>query len=163
MKKRLISEYSSFILLFFGILLICMNFYLFAIFVFIIWYCLFGMVGLAFTYSTKGNIRRSNLFLNISIPITLLPFRRAFYYWTKAANVLLSDSGRVLEAYDIAKKVNVNNLYTDNDKSMFFSFWAVLLSGLGDKEGALKYVEIAQQLPHKECHNDYLENLKKQL
>ncbi|GLC83283.1 hypothetical protein LBYZC6_53970 [Lacrimispora brassicae] len=121
------------------------------------------MVGLAFILSAMKKTKLSNFFLNISIPMTLLPFRKAFYYWTKAVNVILADSTCISEAYEITKKVNPDNLYTDNNKSFFFSFLAALLYDLGNKEMALNYLEMAQQLPHKKLFDEHLEKLKKQI
>ena len=41
---------------------------------------------------------------------------------------------------------------------MFFSFFAALLGDLGDKEEALKYIEISQQLLHNAGLDEYLKN-----
>lgn len=163
MIKRRVSEYSSFVVSLLGILLICIRLYLPAIIVFIVWYCLFGMVGLAFSCSTKGNVKLSNFFLNVTIPVTLLPFRKAFYYWTKSVNVVLLNSAHASEAYETAKKVKVDNLYTDNNKSFFYCFFAALLNDLGDKESAIKYMEISEQLPHKQFVDVSLDKLKKEI
>lgn len=54
--------------------------------------------------------------------MTLMPFRKSFYYWTKAVNVLLLNPAEVSEAYEIAQKVNVEKLYTDNNRSFFIVF-----------------------------------------
>lgn len=147
-------------LLIFGILLIFMKLYVPAIFVFVIWYCLYGMVGLAFSCSIKGNLKLSNFFLYISVPMTLMPFRKSFYYWTKAVNVLLLNPAEVSEAYEIAQKVNVEKLYTDNNRSFFYCFFAALLNDLGERKKALEYMEMAEQIPHKEFVDVALEKLR---
>ena len=77
--------------------------------------------------------------------------------------VASSDSSRILEVHDIAKKVKVDDLYTDNNKRVFLSFFAALLSGLGDNEEALRYIEMSQELPHKESYNEFLKKLKKEI
>jgi hypothetical protein len=121
------------------------------------------MVGLAFSYSVKNKLKLSNFFLSISIPITLLPFRRAFYYWTKSVNVLFGDPGDLSKAYELAKKVKPDNLYTDNNKCFFFSFYAAILSDSGDKEQARHYLEMAQHLPHKKEFDHTIEQLKEEI
>ena len=160
MIKRRISEYSTFVLLIFGILLIFMRLYVPAIFVFVIWYCLYGMVGLAFTCSIRGNLKLSNFFLYISVPMTLMPFRKSFYYWTKAVNVLLLNPAEVSEAYEIAQKVNVEKLYTDNNRSFFI---VALLNDLGEREKALEYMEMAEQIPHKESVDLALKKIREEV
>ena len=161
MIKRRISEYSSFVILLFCMLLIYYKLLLPAFLVYIIWYCLFGMVGLAFLCNTKGKIKLSEFFLKITIPATLLPLRRSFYYWTKSVNVIMLNPAHVSEAYEIAQKVKVDNLYTDNNKSFFLCFLAALLNDLGQREKAYEYIKISQQLPHNSFVDVTLERLKK--
>lgn len=92
--------------------------------------------------------------------MTLMPFRKSFYYWTKAVNVLLLNPAEVSEAYEIAQKVNVEKLYTDNNRSFFYCFFAALLNDLGERKKALEYMEMAEQIPHKEFVDVALEKLR---
>ena len=160
MKRRLVSEYSSFAILFCVVFLLYFRLWLFALLLYVLWYLLFGMVGLAFSYSVKRKLGLSNFFIKISIPIILVPFRKAFYYWTKAVNVILADSAEAPKAYVIAKKVNPDSLYTDNNRCMFFSFFAALLNDMGDKEKALYYLGKAEQLPHNAALDDTLKKMR---
>ena len=163
MKKRVISEYSSFVILICIVLFYYFKLNLFAFLLSVLWYALFGMVGLAFSLSVKRKTKLSDFFLKITIPITLLPFRKAFYYWTKSVNLIFTDTESVIKAYEIAVKVDPDNLYTDNNKCMFFSFIASLLSDSGNKEKAIQYLERAKQLPHKEALDDTLKKLEEQI
>ena len=158
-NKRLLSEYSSFFMLFCIVLFFYFRFRFVALLLYLLWYLMFGMVGLAYFCSTQRILKLSNFLLKISIPVTLLPFRKAFYYWTKAVNVILVDSTRVSEAYDTARKVNPDSLYTDNNKCMYFSFIAAVIYDIGEKEKALYYLTLAQQLPHKTALDENLKQL----
>ena len=74
--------------------------------------------------------------------------------------MLAAESYHVSEVYEIAKKVKVKHLYTDNNKSIFFSLLAGIHSDLGHHEEALNCIEQSQQLPHREFLNEHLQNLK---
>ena len=92
--------------------------------------------------------------------MTLMPFRKSFYYWTKAVNVLLLNPAEVSEAYEIAQKVNVEKLYTDNNRSFFI---VALLNDLGEREKALEYMEMAEQIPHKESVDLALKKIREEV
>ena len=162
MNKRFVIEISSLIILFLGIILFYYNFRLIALLLYLIWYLIFGMVGLAFYCSTHKKIKMSNFFLAITIPVILLPSRKAFYYWTKAVNSTLADSARASVAYDLAMKVNPDNLLTDNNRCMYFSFVAALLFDTGEKERALHFLALARQFPHKTALDAPLQQLSDQ-
>ena len=162
MRKRRITEYG-------GIILICICF-LFAylqmwwtsILLCLVWYFLFGFVGLAYKTSTMRILSLSNALLMITFPYSLVPFRKAFYYWTKAVNTVLCNPDNpeaTKRAFDLAKKVNPDNLYTDNNKAMFFGFFSALHMDMGNRETAREYLDKATALPHKTQMDEMLVKL----
>ena len=90
------------------------------------------------------------------------PFRKAFYYWTKAINIGLcnpDDQEALRKAFELASKVNPDNLYTDNNKAMFFSYFAALHLDLGSKDIAREYLDRSSALPHRAQLDTMLEKL----
>ena len=132
----------------------------------IIWgicFVFYGFVGLAFFFSTAKKVTLSNLFLRITFYPTLLPFRKSFYFWTKSVNIILKDSTDVERAYSLAEKVNVDNLYTDNNKAMFYAYLASLHSDLGNKSFAEKYIQVARNLPHKKMLDETINQINEEI
>ena len=103
----------------------------------------------------------SDFFIMLTMQKTLLPFRKSFYFWVKSFNVILRDPKNVSLAYEYAQKVNIDNLYTDNNKSMFYSYLASIYADLNQKELFLKYLDMAKKTPHKKMVDITIENLEK--
>lgn len=161
MKKRLISEYFAFVLMFFAVLFFLTKVYIVFLGVLFIWYVLFGFVGIAFILSTMRYIKLSNFFIMVTLPKLLLPFRKSFYFWVKSVNIILKDPKNVSLAYEYAQKVNIDNLYTDNNKSMFYSYLASIYADLNQKELFLKYLDLAKKTPHKKMLDITIGQLEK--
>ena len=163
MKKRYVTEYGGIILVTMGLLFAYLKlWWLFAL-IMVAWYFLFGFVGLAFTTSTMRKLNLSNVLLLITVPTALVPFRRAFYYWTKAVNTTLSSPNNIEaidKALELANKVKPDSLYTDNNKAMFFSFLAALHFDSDNKEVGKTYLDKAISLPHKPQLDSELDKLK---
>lgn len=127
-----------------------------------IWYLLFGFVGLAYKTRTMRKTKLSNLFLYVTMPVTLVPFRKAFYYWTKAINISLRDPDNTeirQKVLDAAIKVNPNHLYADNNKAMFYSFLSAVFLDVKDVESARMYLDKAKALPHSPELNTMIDKL----
>ena len=117
------------------------------------WYAMCGFVGLAFWFSQIKKTALSNFFLAITIRPTLLPFRKAFYLWTKSVNLIQKNPTDIQKAdfekaFALAKKVNPDKLDTYNSKAMFLSWLAVLYYDSGERETAYHCIEEAQSLPY---------------
>lgn len=162
MKNRRITEYGGIILVLIAILFAYMKIWWLCIPLFIIWYFLFGFVGLAYTISTIRILPLSNIFLAITFPVFLLPFRKAFYYWTKSVNVSSAKPvsyEATTKALEYAAQVNPDNLYTHNNKAVFFSFLAALYFDAGNGAMAKEYLDKSSVLPHKRQLDVVLEKL----
>ena len=163
MDKRKLTEYTGIIIVSIGAALLFVPFYWGAGFLFALYHLLYGFTGLAFFFSTARKTSISNLLLGITLAPTLLPFRKSFYYWTKSVNTILQDSSGVEKAYSFAKKVNVDNLSTDNNRSMFYSYLASLHIEMGNKSEAVECIQIALELPHKKELDEPLNNIKESI
>ena len=159
MVKRKITEYAGIVIILLCVILIFLRFYWVAAIVYVLWYILFGFVGLAFYFSSRRKIALSNLFIRITVHPTLLPFGKSFYFWTKSVNLILKDSTNIKKAYSLAEKVNIDNLYIDNNKAMFCSYLASLYNDLGEKTLAEKYIQIAQNIPHNKMLDETINRL----
>jgi len=151
MVKRRLTEYSGQLMMFLCVILLFLRFFWVAAIIYILWYALYGFVGLSFFFSTARKIALSNLLLRVTLYPTLLPFRKSFYFWTKSVNVILKNPADTETAYSLAKKVNVDALCTDNNKAFFLSYLASLYNDLGDKENAYNCIKEAQGIPHKKA------------
>ena len=145
------------------VILICLRYYWSAAIIYVIWYLLYGFVGLAFFFSTARKFFLSNLLLRIAFYPTLVPFRKSFYFWTKSVNKILRDSTDIERAYSLAEKVNIDNLYTDNNKAMFYSYLASLHLDLGNRPLAIKYIDIAKDLPHKKMLDETINRVYEEI
>ncbi len=161
MKKRLISEYSSIILIMAIILLLKLNLYSVAAAICVLWYMLFGFVGVAFSLSIKKKAKLSNIFIVLTLPTLLLPFRKSFYYWVKSVNAVLLNSNNIEKAYGYAQKVNIDGLYTDNNKSMFYAYLAGILLDLNQRGRSVEMINEAKRIPHKAFIDDMIINIEK--
>ena len=164
MRERLISEYSSFVFLFVGLLFFFFRLYTMFYIVLVVWYFLFGFVGLAYLFSTSRKIKLSGLFILLTVPVFLIPFRKALYYWTRAVNTIFKDPSNVEETLKFAKLVNIDNLYTDNNKCMFYSFLSSIYFDLNQRDLSKEYLDKAKRTPHKMVVNiaiEHLDNLLK--
>lgn len=145
------------------VILLFLRFFWGAAVVYIFWYALYGFVGLAFFFSIARKIALSNLLLRLTFHSTLLPFRKSFYFWTKSVNIILIDSTATEKAYSFAKKVNIDGLCTNNNKSMFLSYFASLCNDLGDKEQALNCIQEAQRIPHKKAIDEMINSINDEI
>ena len=119
-------------------------------------YALFGFVGLAHLFSKKKKIKLSNFFLALSFSPTLLPFRKALYFWIKSDNLIRKNPTDIQKAdfekaFALAKKVNMDKFITCNERALFLSYLSVLYFDSGDKEKAYGCMQEAQSLPHNEA------------
>ncbi len=121
------------------------------------------MVELAIYFSVRRKTNLSDFFLEVTIPLYLVPSRKALYYWSKASNKIIKDPTLISEAYELSKKVNPDNIYSDHNKSIFFSFLAALHKDLGNNEEAIKYIEMSINTPHQKKADKMLEDLKAQI
>lgn len=156
MVNRKLTEYLGQILMLLCVILLFMRLFWGAAVLYIVWYALYGFVGLSFFFSTARKIALSNILLNVTFYPTLLPFRRSFYFWTKSVNTILKDSTDTEKAYHLAKKVNIDELCTDNNKAFFLSYLASLYNDLGDKEKAHNCINEAQSIPHKKAIDEMI-------
>lgn len=159
MRKRLISEYAAVLLLFGCLVFLIGRFFWIAAVFWVLWYLLYGFVGLAFSFTSRKKTGASNIFLRITVVPFLLPFRKAFYYWTKSANVTAKNPKDTQKAFELAQKVNVQALYTDNNKTMFYVYYAALSFDMGDGDTALVYIQKAKDLPHREALDEGIDRL----
>ena len=83
MKKRN-SELIPCFMIFLGVLGILTNYTALGNTVLFIWYILFGFVTLGHTMLLKDKLGLSNLFLTVTLPYFLLPYRKAYYYLSKS-------------------------------------------------------------------------------
>jgi len=119
-------------------------------------YILYGFVGLAFWLTGAKKLALSNFFLALTFSPTLLPFRKAFYFWTKSMNLLCKNPKAIQKAefekaFALAKKINIDKLGTDNNRAMVLSFLAPMYYDTGDKEKAYDCIRQAQALPNKKA------------
>lgn len=70
------------------------------------------------------------------------------------------DPARIVEASEILKKVNPNNLHTDNNRSSYFACLAALHIDLGNNQATMNCIEMSSQLPHKDGVDDFVEKLR---
>ena len=156
--------------MFLCVILLLLRFFWGAAILFGLWYVLYGFVGLAHFFSLAREVALSNIFLTITLYPTLLPFRKAFYFWTKSVNIVLKNSTDIEKASTdtaadaekallLAKKVNIDDLYTENNKAMFLSYLVSLYLDLGDKEQAHYYIQEARKMPHKKAIDETLNHI----
>lgn len=163
MVKRKITEYLGQILMLLCIVLLFLQLFWGAAVLYIVWYALYGFVGLSFFFSASRKITLSNILLSVTFYPTLLPFRKAFYFWTKSVNTILKDATNTEKAYSLAKKVDIDKLYTDHNKAFFLSYLASLYTDLGDKEKARKCIDEAQRIPHKKVIDEMINRVKDEI
>ena len=163
MNKRRLTEYAAIIPLCLFLVFAYYRVWWVSAVLYLVWYFLYGFVGLAYAVNTKRMLKLSNFFLAITAPYILLPFRKAFYYWTKAVNVTQKSPDNIeatKKAFELSQKVNVDSLYTDKNKAVFLLFRAALYLDLNDKEAARKYLDKARLLTHNKQTNEILERLE---
>ena len=162
MIKRVLLELSAFIALGLAALFAFMRvWWLFALCL-TTWYLLYGFVGMAYNACAKGRLALSQFFLSITIPFALYPFRRANYYWLKAANLVSSkprDRDASRQALEITGMVDIDGLLTDNNKASFFTFLAALHLDLGNIDLVRIYLDKVKVIPHKSVLDDELKRL----
>lgn len=146
MKKRN-SELIPCFMIFLGVLGILTNYSAFGTIILLVWYCLFGFVTLGHTMLLKDKWKLSALFLTITVPHFLLPYRKAYYYLSKSM-LTLQKSGDVRKALEYAQKVKTKSFDTDNEKSFFYSFLCSLYMDQGDYKNAKENIMAAKELPH---------------
>jgi hypothetical protein len=120
------------------------------------WYVMYGLVGLAFFFSQAKKTAISNFFLWITVCPTLLPFRKAFYFWTKSVNMIQKNPANIEKAdferaFALAQKVRLDCLRSDNNKALFLSYIASMYYDSGDKEKAYSCIQEARGLPCKKA------------
>jgi hypothetical protein len=166
MAKRVISEYIGIVLAAAALVMAYRGFWTAFYPIVLLWYLLYGFVGLASTFNKKRMFKLSEFFLIITLPFLLVPFRKAFYYWIKAMNVIALkpiEVGSVLKALAYTEKVKPASLYTDNNKATFFSFVATLYCGMNNKALARDYLAKAKALPYKEQLSPTIDKLTETL
>ena len=159
MAKRRLTEYSGQFMMIFCVALLCLRIFWAAAAVYLLWYTLYGFVGLAFFLSARKKPAFSNLLLRITIAQTLLPFRKSFYFWTKSTNAILKNPANTKEALYIANKVDIGGLGTSHNKAFFLSYLAALYFDMGDKGKALDCIREARGTPHKEALNEHMDRI----
>jgi hypothetical protein len=159
MAKRRLTEYSGQIVILLCVVLLYLRFFWVAAIVYLLWYTLYGFVGLAFFFSTRRKLTISNLLLRITFSPTLLPFRKSFYFWTESANIILKSPSDTAKAFDLAKKVDVEGLGTDKNKAIFLSFLAALHNDMGDKDKALECIQQAKETAHQEALKEHISHV----
>ena len=134
----------------------------------VVWYALFGFVGLAHLFSRKKKIKLSNSFLALSFSPTLLPSRKAIYFWVKSDNLIRKSPTDIQKAdfekaFALAKKVNLDRFSTYNEKALFLSYLTVLYYDSGEKEKAYRCMQEARSLPHNEAVDTAINQIFDQL
>lgn len=148
MAKRYISEGLGIALIIGSLILVFLKQPIWAALLFIIWYFLFGFIGLANSCSRAKKIGLSNFFLAITCPYLLLPFRKCFYYWIKSQNLFTTSPHNAAKAYVLAKKVNTHALYTPGNKAAFTLYTAALNASLGYTQEARDSLNQMYQYPY---------------
>lgn len=155
--KRIMRAVSYLIYIPFIIYLIYIEMYIFSAINLAIWYLMYGFVYTASICFRLKCLKIGSLFIKLTFPYLLLRVVKTYYYWLKASIEAEKKNNNI--SLDYALKVNVQKLGTVNDRSLFYSFIASLYYLNGFKNEALKSIDKAIKLPHKEYLDAHYQNL----
>ena len=114
----------------------------------VLWYLLYGFVGLAERMVQTGHRRLAQFYLALTFPYLLLPFRRAWYYMLGILALPAEPVYPAETALAMAKKCRPEALGNDNNRSYYHGICAHVYAELGDLPEAKAQLARARELQH---------------
>ncbi len=114
----------------------------------VLWYLLYGFVGLAERMVQTGHRRLAQFYLALTCPYLLLPFRRAWYYMLGILALPAEPAYPAQTALAMAQKLRPEALGNDNNRSYYYGICAHVYTELGDLPQARSQLARARELKH---------------
>ena len=114
----------------------------------VLWYLLYGFVGLAERMIQTGHRRLAQFYLKVTFPYLLLPFRRAWYYMLSILALPAEPVYPADTALALSRKLNPEALGNDNNRSYYYGIVAHIQTELGNVPEARTQLEKARALKH---------------